>query len=158
MPRLSSMVKSLARLAWALWLKSGLTQHHWIVTSQLSGSAALAAARKSGNALGLLPQAMALALAMGRKPMPPTRPGVSIIGPLFFHRAARDLVGRLSRQRTCFAAIPHAMACFGAPAHDTWAARGEHHEHPARVQRPVRRRQAQADVVGGREGYRKASN
>ena len=40
------MVKSLARLAWALWLKSGLTQHHWIVTSQLSGSAALAAARK----------------------------------------------------------------------------------------------------------------
>ena len=46
LPRLSSMVKSLARLAWALWLKSGLTQHHWIVTSQLSGSAALAAARK----------------------------------------------------------------------------------------------------------------
>ena len=24
------------------------------------------------------------------------------------------------------------MACFGAPAGDTWAARGEHHEHPAR--------------------------
>ena len=71
--------------------------------------------------------AMALALAMGRKPMPPTRPGVSIIGPLFFHRAARDLVGRLTRQCARFAAIPHAMACFGAPARDTWAARGEHH-------------------------------
>ena len=123
-----------------------------------SGSAALAAARKSGNALGLLPQAMALAFAMGRKPMPPTRPGVSIIGPLFFHRAARDLVGRLTRQRARFAAIPHAMARFGAPSHDTWVARGEHHEYPARVQRPVRRRQAQADVFGGREGYRKASN
>ena len=27
------------------------------------------------------------------------------------------------------------MACFGAPSHDTWAARGEHHEYPARVQR-----------------------
>ena len=38
---------------------------------------------KPGNALGLLPQAMALALGMGRKPMPPTRPGVSIIGPCF---------------------------------------------------------------------------
>ena len=48
--------------------------------------------------------------------MPPTRPGVSIIGPLFFHRAARDLVGRLSWQRACFADIPHAMACFEAPA------------------------------------------
>ena len=45
----------------------------------LWGSTALAAAIKSGNALGLLPQAMALPLAMGRKPiMPPTRPGVSI--------------------------------------------------------------------------------
>ena len=135
-------MEKFARLAWALWLKSGVIRHHchfvfhacclpWIVTSQLSGSAALAAARKSGNALGLLPQAMALALAMGRKPMPPTRPGVSIIGPLFFRRAARDLVGRLTRQRARFAAIPHAMACFGAPAHDTWVARGEHHEHPA---------------------------
>ena len=69
--------------------------------------------------------------------MPPTRPGTSIIGPSFFHRAARDLVGRLTRQGARFAAIPHAMMCFGA--------RGGHHEHPARVQRP------------GREGYRKAA-
>ena len=99
-----------------------------------AGSAALAAALKSGNALGLLPQAMALALAMGRKPMPPTRPGVSIIGPLFFRQAARDLVGRLARQRARFAAIPHAMACFGAPGARAAA------------------RQAQADVFGGREG------
>ena len=84
------------------------------------------------------------------------------IGPSFFHRAARDLVGRLTRQGARFAAIPHAMACFGAPARDTWAARGEHHEHPARALRPMRRkqarRQAQANVFGGREGYRKASN
>ena len=90
--------------------------------------------------------------------MPPTCPGTSIIGPSFFHRAAWDLAGRLTRQGARFAAIPHAMACFGAPALDTWAARGEHHEHPARVQRPIRHRQAQADVFGGREGYQKASN
>ena len=81
--------------------------------------------------------------------MPPTRPGTSIIGPSFFHRAARDLVGRLIRQGARFAAIPHAMMCFGA--------RGGHHEHPARVQRPIRHRQAHADVFGGREGYRKAA-
>ena len=90
--------------------------------------------------------------------MPPTRSGISIIGPLFFHRAARGLVGRLTRQGARFAAIPHAMACFGAPARDTRVARGEHHEHPARMQRPIRRRQAQADVFAGQEGYRKASN
>ena len=50
------------------------------------------------------------------------------------------------------------MACFGAAARNTWAARGEHHEHPAHMQRPIRRRQAQTDVFEGRQGYRKASN
>ena len=104
-----------------------------------------------GRAQPLTPLGRCPTLAIGRKPMPPTRPGTSIIEPLFFHRAARDLVGRLTRQGACFAAIPHATA----PARDTWAARGERHEHPACVQRPIRRRQAQADVFGGREGYRK---
>ena len=64
----SSQWRNIARLAWALWLKSGVIRHHcqpaltwnfvfnacclpWIVTSQLSGSAALAAARKSGMAV-----------------------------------------------------------------------------------------------------------
>ena len=87
----------------------------WIVTSQLSGSAALAAARKSGNAPGLLPQAMALALAMGRKPMPPTRPGVSIIGPLFFHRAARDRLGRLPGNAHVLRPFPMPWRVLGHP-------------------------------------------
>ena len=69
-------------------------------------------------------------------------------GPSFLHRAARDLVGRLTRQRARFAAIPHGMACFEAPAGDTWAARGEHHEHSARAQRPIWCRQAQAEFFG----------
>ena len=43
------------------------------------------------------------------------------------------------------------MACFGAPARDTWASRGEHHEHPARAQRPIKRRQAQVDVFNNWE-------
>ena len=45
------------------------------------------------------------------------------------------------------------MACFGAPARDTWASRGQHHEHPARAQRPIKRRQAQVDVFNNWEGY-----
>ena len=35
---------------------------------------------------------------------------------------------RATRQRIRLAAIPHGMACFGAAAGETWAARGEHHE------------------------------
>ena len=58
------------------------------------------------------------------------------MGPLFFHRAARDLVGRLNRQRARFAAIPHAMA-WGMRGADTWAARGEHHQHLVRAQGPA---------------------
>ena len=69
---------------------NGRCLHHGILVPKTHGEG-LAAADKSRNALGLPPQAMALALAMGRKPMPPTRPHKSIMRPLFFHRAARDL-------------------------------------------------------------------
>ena len=52
-------------------------------------------------------------------------------------------------QRTRFAAIPHAMVCFGAPAGDAWAARGEHHEHPVCAQRPIRHRPMLSEVERG---------
>ena len=72
------------------------------------------------------------------------------IGPAFFHRAARDLVWMLTRQRRRFAAIPQGMmADFGTPVDDPsardvlqiveWAAEapagsedpkaGAHHQH-----------------------------
>ena len=51
--------------------------------------------------------------------------------------------------------LPGWEAYFGARVGDTRAERGEHHEHPARAQRP---HQAQADVFGGRgrvpEGFK----
>ena len=79
-------------------------------------------------------QRPALALAMADATDPS---GTCIMGPSFFW------LGGLPGNAHVFAAIPHAVACFSTRRH---------------AQRPIRRRQAQADVFGGREGYRKASN
>ena len=61
---------------------NGRCLHHGILVPKTHGEG-LAAANKSRNALGLPPQAMALALAKGRKPMPPTRPIKASCDPCF---------------------------------------------------------------------------
>ena len=74
-----------------------------------------------------------------------------IMGPSFLRRAAR-IPGNAHVLRP----FPTVWPVLGHPrAGDTWAARGEHHEHPRAL---AAAHQAPADVVGGREGYRKASN
>ena len=89
---------------------------------------------------------MALALAVERNAMPPTPASWD---PRFRAGPGWEAYPATQCNAHGFAAIPHAMVCFGAPAGDAWAARGEHHEHPVRAQRPIRHRPMLSEVGRG---------
>ena len=76
-------------------------------------STTLAAANRSGNALGLLPQAMALALAMERKAMPLTPASWD---PRFSIGPRRTWLGGLPGNADVLRPFPTVWRVCGAPA------------------------------------------
>ena len=83
--------------------------------------------------------------------MPPTRHKTCMMGPSFLHRAARDLVGRLTRQRARFAAIPKVWRVLGHPrALDV--TRRASCEHPPRARAAAHQAQAGAGRCFRRSG------